>query len=164
MNTVVFKGGKRGMIKQVLTSSTGYVLIEWENGTQTKEMSFNLINAEGNTLKKRKKSETEGMSRGEKKRYNDKKELEAYNNLSRMERHKQDILHVNSMTQGNRTSLSFKMWEEKMSAIWIKARDLGDKYIVGIHDSVFNYMRATERQAYALAKFADENNIEFINN
>lgn len=41
--------GKKGngIIVSIITKSTGYVLVEWANGSQSKEMAFNLkINGE----------------------------------------------------------------------------------------------------------------------
>lgn len=43
--------GQQGTIINVITKSTGYVLVEWEGGKQTKEMAFNLTDMEGNALK-----------------------------------------------------------------------------------------------------------------
>ena len=40
-----------GTIAQIITKSTGYVLVNWENGKATKEMAFNLTDMEGNALK-----------------------------------------------------------------------------------------------------------------
>lgn len=46
----------KGKIVNIITASSGYVSVKYENGTIRKEMAFNLNGADGNPLKKRPKS------------------------------------------------------------------------------------------------------------
>lgn len=43
-----------GVVAQIITKSTGYVLVNWDNGTSSKEMAFNLTDDQGNALGKKK--------------------------------------------------------------------------------------------------------------
>lgn len=46
--------GLRGTISRIITKSSGYVEVTYENGTKGKEMAFNLFGNDGNPLKKKK--------------------------------------------------------------------------------------------------------------
>ena len=61
--TVINKKGQKGTITRIITKSTGYVEVSYENGTTKKEMAFNLTDENGNALKKApKKAEPKPVS------------------------------------------------------------------------------------------------------
>ncbi len=45
------KKNQHGVITRIITKSTGYVEVKYDNGTTRKEMAFNLTDNEGNALK-----------------------------------------------------------------------------------------------------------------
>lgn len=53
-SVVYDQNGKKATIEKVITASTGYVVIKYENGTTKKQMAFNLKGEDGNPLKKKK--------------------------------------------------------------------------------------------------------------
>ncbi len=160
INQVVFnKKGQKGIITRIITKSTGYVEVTLENGGIAKEMAFNLKDENGVSLKKAPKSETTGMSRGEKKRYKDAKEIDAFNALSPLQQAISKLQWVNNCISGDRSSMSYKLSSEMYAAIELKAKELGNDFIASVCQSVDKYMRCSDKQAYCLAKFAVENQI-----
>jgi hypothetical protein len=101
------------------------------------------------------------MSRVEKKRAKDKKAIEAFNKLSNLQKIKQKILWINGITKGDRNSVSYKLVSEMLHQIEYLADKEKNQRIVDIINSVDKYMSASEKQAYAIAKFADDSNYEF---
>lgn len=160
INQIVFnKKNQKGTITRIITKSTGYVEVTLENGSITKEMAFNLKDENGVSLKKAPKSETSGMSRGEKKRYKDAKEIEAFNSLSPLQQAISRLVWINSLVAGDRQSMSYKIIAESLAAIELKAKEVGNDFIASVCQSVDKYMRCSDKQAYCLAKFAIDNNI-----
>lgn len=100
-------------------------------------------------------------SRGEKKRAREIREIAAWNALSNLEKVKQSILWINGKVQGDRNSLGVQIINERVAGIWYAAREKGDTKIMDIATSVQNSMRCSEKQAYCLAKFADDNGIKY---
>jgi len=47
--------GNKGVINSIITKSSGYVTVKYENGTVSKQMAFNLKGEDGNPLKKKPK-------------------------------------------------------------------------------------------------------------
>lgn len=161
INQVVFnKKGERGIIARIITKSTGYVEVAYEGGFSKKEMAFNLTDEAGSSLKKAPKSETAGMSRGEKKRYNDNKAIEAFNKLSPIQQVINRLQDINGCVAGDRHSMTYILCEEMLTAIETTAEEMGDDFIVSVSRSVDKYMRCSDKQAYCLAKFAIENKIK----
>lgn len=156
---VINKKGQKGIITRVITKSTGYVEVTLENGSITKEMAFNLKDENGVSLKKAPKSETAGMSRGEKKRHNDAAALAAFDALSPLQQAISKLQWINNCVYGDRSSMSYKLSSEMFEAIELKAKELGNDFIESVCQSVDKYMRCSDKQAYCLAKFATENQI-----
>jgi hypothetical protein len=157
---VINKKGYKGTITRIITKSTGYVEITLENGAKTKDMAFNLTEEDGTPLKKAPKSETAGMSKGEKKRQRDAREIEAINSLSPLQQAISKLQWINNCVCGDRNSMSYQISEKMFVKIETSAKEKGNDFIVSICQSVDKYMRCSDKQAYCLAKFAIENNIE----
>lgn len=151
-----------GEIIRIITPSTGYVEVKYENGISYKEMAFNLSNSEGEPLKAKPKSDTSGMSKGEKKRFRDNQEREAYERTPNLQRIKGSIMSVNGLIQGDRNSLSWQLTDEDLYGIQHLAKEKGDSFVSSVIDSVRKFMRASEKQAYVIARFADANGVKAI--
>ena len=52
---VIDAKGKKGVISSIITQSTGYVVVKYDDGTVSKQMAFNLLGLDGNPLKKKPK-------------------------------------------------------------------------------------------------------------
>lgn len=157
---VVNKKGQKGIITRIITKSTGYVEVTLENGRIVKEMAFNLKDENGVSLKEAPNSETAGMSRGEKRRYKDAKQIEAFNALSPLQQAINKLQWINNCVCGDRHSMTYKISEEMLAAIELTAKSLNCEFIVSVCNSVNKYMRCSDKQAYCLAKFAIENSIK----
>lgn len=139
--TVINKKGQKGIITRIITKSTGYVEVSYD-GILKKEMAFNLTDENGNPLKKApKKQEPKPVS-----------PLQAMIN---------NLMDVNQCVCGDRNSMSYQLWNKDLSKIWIAARDKENSFIMDVCDTCDRYMRVSEKQAYCLAKFAIENDIQF---
>lgn len=157
---VINKKGQKGTITRIITKSTGYVEVTLENGSITKEMAFNLKDENGVSLKKAPKSETAGMSRGEKKRYKDAREIEAFNSLSPLQQAISKLQWINNCIYGDRNSMGYQISAEMFAGIEMKAKEVGNDFIASICQSVDKYMKCSDKQAYCLAKFAIDNEIK----
>lgn len=139
--TVINKKGQKGIITRIITKSTGYVEVSYD-GILKKEMAFNLTDENGNPLKKApKKQEPKPVS-----------PLQAMIN---------NLMDVNQCVCGDRNSMSYQLWSKDLSKIWVAARDKENSFIMDVCDTCDRYMRMSEKQAYCLAKFAIENDIQF---
>jgi hypothetical protein len=69
-----------GTITRILTKSTGYVEVTWENGRTTKEMAFNLSDENGNLLKP--KPQGSGLT----KRQKDARAIKEFEKLSNLKK------------------------------------------------------------------------------
>lgn len=158
--TVINKKGQKGTITRIITKSTGYVEVSFEDGSKKKEMAFNLTDENGVSLKKAPKSETAGMTKGEKKRYKDAKEIEAFNALSPIQQAISKLQWINGCVYGDRSSMSYQISEKMLAKIEMAAKEAGDDFITSVSKSVDKFMKCSDKQAYILAKYAIENNIE----
>lgn len=149
-----------GIITKIITRSSGYVQVDY-NGVLRNEMAFNLADASGKPLKAKPQSTTSGMSAGDKKRFNDAKSIEAFNKQSNLEKWKQRILRVNGLVQGDRNSLGWQLLDEAMSGVYNHASEAGNTFITDVITSVSKFMKASEKQAYVIAQYADNNNITY---
>lgn len=149
-----------GIIVKIITKSSGYVEVDY-NGITKKEMAFNLTDETGVPLKSKPQSETSGMSKGQKKRINDAKAIAAFNAQSNLDKIKQSILNINGKVQGDRNSLGYQLISERLSGIYNVAKEHGNTFIVDVINNVEKYMRASEKQAYVVAKYADEQGIKY---
>lgn len=142
INQVVFnKKGQKGTITRIITKSTGYVEVSYEDGFSKKEMAFNLTDENGVSLKKSpKKAEPKASTPLE----------EAQNKM----------MWINGCVSGDRNSMSYQISEEMYANIELKAKEIGNDFIASVCQSVIKYMKCSEKQAYYLAKFAIENNIK----
>lgn len=161
IDQVVFnKKNQKGTITRIITKSTGYVEVAYEAGFTKKEMAFNLTDENGVSLKKAPKSETAGMSRGEKKRHKDAREIEAFNSLSPLQQAISKLQWINNCIFGDRNSMSYQISAEMYASIEMKAKEVGNDFIASICQSVDKYMKCSDKQAYCLAKFAIDNEIK----
>lgn len=149
------KSDKRGtgIITKIITKSTGYVLVKYDNGTEYKEMAFNLNDAAGQPLK----AKPEQKSRRQK----DAEAIAAFNAQSNLEKIKQSIMWINGKVQGDRNSLGYQLISERLAGIYLVAKEKGETFIVDVINSVEKYMRASEKQAFVIARFADQNGIKY---
>lgn len=154
------KKGEKGIITRIITKSTGYVEVSYEDGSTKKEMAFNLTDENGIPLKKAPKSETSGMTRGEKKRYNDKNSSEAFNSLSPLQQAITKLQWINGCVSGDRSSMSYQISNEMLVKIELAAKESGNEFIASVCQSVNKYMKCSDKQAYCLAKFAIDNGIK----
>lgn len=143
INEVVFdKNGNKGTIERIITKSTGYVLVSYDNGTKKKEMAFNLHDEKGNPLRKAPKAY-------------------APKEMTPLEKSISATKWVNGITPGDRNSLSYKIWLDYICEIEIAAKEQGNTFIASVCQTVDRYMRVSDKQAYCLGKFAFDNNIKF---
>lgn len=100
-------------------------------------------------------------SRGEKKRARDAREMAAFEALTNLEKLIRAYMRINGKVQGDRNSLGYQLISERLAGVWIVAREKGDTKVLDILKSVEAYMRCSEKQAYCIAKFADDNGIKY---
>jgi hypothetical protein len=142
-----------GVIASIITKSTGYVLVNWENGCVSKEMAFNLTGEDGEALKS--KPASQHLSKHQK----DALEIARYNAQPNGEKLMQSLMWVNGIS-GDRNSSSYKIWEEMLYEIQIKANEVGNTFVPQVIETVTRMMRVSERQAIVIANFADKNGIQ----
>lgn len=142
VNQVVFnKKGQKGTIIRIITKSTGYVEVSYEAGFIKKEMAFNLTDENGIALKKAPKK------------------LES-KSVSPLDESISKLMWINGLVYGDRSSLSYQLSEEMLAKIELKAKEVGNDFIASVCNSVEKYMKCSEKQAFCLANFAINNNIE----
>lgn len=139
--SVVSKKYGKGVITRIITQSTGYVEVKFENGAVRKEMAFNLTDETGFPLKKAPKKAAPKAA-------------------SPLKEAMSDILSINGSVPGDRNGITHVIWEKSISAIETAAQEVGNDFIVSVCNSVYKYMRCSDKQAYCLAKFAIDNNIK----
>lgn len=162
INQVVLnKKGQKGTITRIITKSTGYVEVTYENGSVKKEMAFNLTDENGISLKNKSISETSGLSKGEKKRRKDAEEIAAFEKLSPLQQTISRLQDMNNCVNGDRSSLTYRIPQEMVFKIEKAAEKLNNSFIVSVCQSVDKYMKCSDKQAYYLAKFAIDNQVEF---
>lgn len=138
--TVISKKFGKGIITKIITKSTGYVEVKFENGKVRKEMAFNLTDESGKALRKAPKSSAVEKTVSP---------LQAAINF---------VQWVNKMVQGDRNG-AYTIWEDSMLKVYFAAKEQGNDFIMSVYNSVDKYMKASDKQAYCLAKFAVDNNI-----
>lgn len=69
------------------------------------------------------------------------------------------MMWINSCVYGDRTSMSYQISYDMMTGIELKAKELGNDFIASVCESVIKFMKCSEKQAYCLAKFVEENQI-----
>jgi hypothetical protein len=166
MKTKIFAGAQvtsakhgEGVITRIITKSTGYVEVRYSNGNIRKEMAFNLNGEDGQPLKTKPASETAGMSRGDKKRLRDQRELEAFNALPNQKRIERRIADINGKIYGDEHSLGVQLIHKLLYQIQDIAKEKGNNLVSDIIDAVVRSYRASDGQAYIIAKYADENGV-----
>lgn len=102
-----------------------------------------------------------GKSRGDKRRERDAKDRAAFAELSNAKKIESKIMWINGVVAGDRHSASYKIVSDLLGQIVDIAMEVGDKKIVDICNTTIQTMRASDRQAYILAKFADDNKISY---
>lgn len=138
--TVVNKKGQRGTITRIITKSTGYVEVAYEDGTTKKEMAFNLTDEAGKPLKKAPKRKEEQP-------------------VSELDKAMSLMKWVNKLQKGDRVSQGYQIVEKMLYGIEAKANEVGDRFIADVVKSVLRYMSCSDKQAYCLASFAIKNNV-----
>jgi KaiC/GvpD/RAD55 family RecA-like ATPase len=168
MKTRIFEAAKvvspkygEGVISRIITKSTGYVEVKYSNGSIRKEMAFNLTDENGEALKSKPQSETSGMSRSEKRHLRDKRELAAFNALSNQKKIESHIKWMNGTVYGNESSLGVQIVQKLLYTIQDIAKEKGNGFISNVIDSVIRYYMASDKQAYVIAKYADENGMKY---
>ena len=128
--------GKKGngTIVKIITKSTGYVLVEWENGTSSKEMAFNLT-CNGEELKKKPAARVSAP-------------------VSELDAAKAKMMWINNTVYGDRNSMSYQISEEMLGKIIYAAEKTNDTFVKSVAESVERSMRCSEKQAYVLASFS----------
>lgn len=140
LNQVVFnKKSEKGTITRIITRSTGYVEVSYEAGFVKKEMAFNLTDENGVFLKKAPKK--------------------VEKSVSKLDEAISKVMWINSCISGDRTSTSYTISEDVILKIDGKAKEIGNEFISSVCSSVIKYMRCSEKQAYCLAKFSIDNDI-----
>ena len=79
--------------------------------------------------------------------------------LSPIEEVASKMMWINSCVYGDRTSMSYQISYDMMTGIELKAKELGNDFIASVCESVIKFMKCSEKQAYCLAKFVEENQI-----
>lgn len=133
--------GLKGTITKIITKSTGYVEVLYDNGIKKKEIAFNLVDENGVPLKKVPKAP-------------------APKKLTPLEDAMDKLMWINGLVYGDRRSVSYQISEEMYATIELAAKDLGDTKIVSICQSVMKYMKCSDKQAYVLAKFVVDNKLQ----
>lgn len=132
--------GKKGQgtITKVITPSTGYVEVTYDNGMVKKEMAFNLTDEDGVSLKATP----------------NKREPKQLTPIQGM---KNRLMWINGGIVGDRNSTKYQIFEEDFATI--EMHEKANDFIKSVCRSCVSYMRVSEKQAFVLAKFAVENNI-----
>lgn len=144
INDVVFnKQGERGIIKSIITKSTGYVLVSYDCGKEKKEMAFNMMDENGKFLRKAPKTYKE-------------KPLSPLQDLIA------NIKYVNGIIYGDRNNLGYKLWLEGLYNVKTVAEKVGNQFIIDVCNSADRYMHVSDKQAYCIARFAFDNGINKI--
>lgn len=143
LNATVYseKHGK-GIIKEIITKSTGYVLVAYDKGYDKKEMAFNLTDESGKPLRKAPKARAP-------------REFTP----TPMQTATGWVMSVNGLIRGDRNSLSFQLWEERVDRIAAAATAAGNAFIASVCATVLRYARVSDKQAWCLARFAVENGV-----
>lgn len=139
--SVISRKFGKGVITRIITKSTGYVEVKFESGVIRKEMAFNLTDENGNSLKK---APNQAAPKA----------------LSPIQDATAKMLWINNCTPGDRNGLSYTVCEKMISSIEIAAQTADNDFILSLCDSVLKYMKCSDKQAFCLAKFAIENNVE----
>lgn len=122
-----------GIITRIITKSTGYVEVRYDNGTVRKEMAFNLTDNEGNSMKAAPK----------------KREAAAPTMAERIQKGKEMLLQVNN---------DWNHHESNETMAWTLNKRHGNETFESLKDAWFDVFSGkagahfTEAQAYALAK------------
>jgi hypothetical protein len=156
MNVVHSTFGKGTIISQ----DDNNVTIDFNGVTKTLIKRFaNLFNEDGTPYGEHAAAPVVKKSRGQKKRERDAREIAAFNALSNLQKLINAIMRINGKIQGDRNSLGYQLIHERLSGIWIVAREKGDTKVMDIIKSVEASMRCSDKQAYCIAKFADDNGL-----
>jgi hypothetical protein len=164
MKTKIYIGAKvtskngAGTITNIITKSTGYVEVTYNNGILRKEMAFNLTGEDGELLKAKPNSPTAGMSRSEKKHARDRRELEEWDKLSNFDKLKSAILRINGSVYGDEHSLGVKLVWAMLDAI---EESVGgnNTFVQDVVENIKRYYKASDKQAHWLAKYGNENGV-----
>ncbi len=70
---------------------------------------------------------------------------------------KKKLLWINACVYGDRHSLGYQISAEHFAKL--ELHENANSFVKSVCDSVVKYMKISEKQAYCLARFASENNI-----
>lgn len=132
------KKGQKGEITRIITKSTGYVEVTFENGSKGKEMAFNLKNEAGEPLK--------AMPKPRKAR--------VLTTADKIQIWKKEVLKVNVHEMYNEDSL--KLLDSMLSSTR-DANDFQKSLVDQFFKARFGKGRISEKQAYYIAKYIVEN-------
>lgn len=88
-------------------------------------------------------------------------EVAKFDAMSNLDKIKSALMSINGKVEGDRSSLGYKIWDERISNILSVAEKVGDSFIVSVIESCCKYWSCSEKQAYVIARFADNNNIKY---
>lgn len=121
----------------------------------------NLINEDGTLFGASALIPVAKKSKSQKRRQRDNEQLASFNAQPNLDKIMQSIMSINGKQQGDRHSLGYQIISERMDRIANVAVNKGETFVVDVINSVEKYMRASEKQAYVIAKFADDNGIQY---
>lgn len=98
-------------------------------------------------------------SASQKRREKANKGIAAFNAQDNLTKIKMSILRINGKVQGDRNSMGYQIISERLAGIYNIAKDQGNTFICDVINSVEKFMKASEKQAYVVAKYADDNGI-----
>lgn len=144
VNQEVYGKHGKGVIANIITKSTGYVLVRYDNGKSVKEMAFNLTDAEGNALRKKPVERT----------------IEARPVTAADKREMYIARLMMSGVSADRFDTKDRLYFSKISA---KAQTVGDNFVNSVLATIYrplNVFYCSARQAAVLADFCIRYGVE----
>ena len=146
----------KGVIDKIITKSTGYALIKFDNGVERKMLKkcSNLTFEDGTPCFTGKKQVK--LSKQEK----DQRDLDKFNAKTNLQKIKSSLISGSYYKSG----ISYEIWLESVYVIESKAKETNNKYVQNIIKTVLRYNKVSEKQAYVIARFADDNGLMYGEN
>ena len=101
------------------------------------------------------------LSKSAARRAKAKSQADAFDAMSNLDKIKSAMMNINGKCEGDRSSLGYTLWFERIGAIEYKAKQVGDSFITGVCESVIRTAKCSEKQAFVIARFADNNGITY---
>lgn len=149
-------------IGQVVSQDDSNITIDFNGTVKTFIIKYaGLTHEDGTTFGQAAIIPVVKKNKGQKRRERDAKELAAFNNQSNLDKIQQSILNINGKVYGDRNGLGYQIISDRLAGIYNVAKLQGNDFIVDVINNVEKYMRCSEKQAYVIAKFADDNKIKY---